>query len=53
MSLMPYIKNLEWDLWEENIGELHMKEKDVDRFFNIADLLANTSLSGAWPFSSL
>ena len=53
MSLIPYIKDLEQDLWEENVEELCKKEKDINRFFNIVDFLANTSLPGAWPFSGL
>jgi len=45
MSLMPYIKDLEWDLWEESIEGLHRKEKDI------VDFLVNTSLPCAWPLS--
>jgi len=53
MSLTPYIKDLEWDLYDENIEELHRKEKDVIEFFDIVDLLTNTSLPCIWPLSGL
>jgi len=53
MSLMSYIKDLEWDLYDENIEELHRKVKDITRFSNIVDLLANTSLPHVWPLSGL
>jgi len=53
MSLMPFITDLEHDLWEENIGELHRKKKDFVGFPDIVDLLANTSLPCVWPLSGL
>ena len=51
MSLTPYIKDLEWDLYDENVED--RKEKDVVRFSDIVDLLANTSLPSVWPLSGL
>ena len=53
MSLTPYIKDLERNLWEENIEELCRKEKDVVRFSDIVGFLANTPLPHIWPLSGL
>ena len=53
MSLMPYIKDLQHDLWDENIDKLCRKEKDIIRFSDIVDFLANTSLPHVWPLSRL
>jgi len=53
MSLMQYIKDLEHNLWEENIEELSRKETDVIGFSDIVDFLTNTSLPCVWLFSRL
>jgi len=53
MSLTPYIKDLERDLYDENVEELRRKEKDIVGFSDIVDLLANTSLPCVWPLSGL
>jgi len=50
---MPYMQDLERDLYNENVEELHRKEKDVVGFSDIVDLLANTSLPSVWPLSGL
>ena len=52
MSLTPNIKDLEQDLYDENV-ELRRKKKDIVRFSDIVDLLANTSLPGVWLLSGL
>jgi len=51
MSLTPYIKDLEQDLYDKNVEELCRKEKDDVGFSDIVDLLANTSLPCVWPLS--
>jgi len=50
---MSYIKDLERDLYDENVEELYRKKKDIVRFSDIVDLLANTALPGVWPLSGL
>jgi len=53
MSLTPNIKDLEQDLYDENVEELHRKKKDIVGFSDIVDLLANTSLPHVWLLSGL
>jgi len=53
ISLTPYIKDLERDLYDKNIEELHRKEKDIIGFSDIVDFWANTSLPHIWPLSRL
>ena len=52
MSLKPYMKDLQRDLDEEGIATLLKKEKDVEGFSELLDLL-QTFVHPSWPLCGL